>query len=146
MKALNFITTLTLLFLSVAVVRSADNVQKPMSDAEITRKLIGVWLVDVQSADGSSSLKGTITMDKTGGMIAVNKITGKNRNVEVQYSGTWQVKDGILLENVMVTSNPVLLPVPTVYREKIIRLNEDELVYEKLNGTLASRKRQKKNP
>ena len=58
----------------------------------------------------------------------------------MNYEGTWQIKDGFLIETV-TGSDSKAVPVGTITRDKVLRLNGDELVYKTERGQVVTRKR-----
>jgi len=73
--------------------------------------------------------------------MATFKITGNKGEVNGEYGGTWQVKNGVLITTVTESSAPKLLAVGHVGGDKIIRVDDQVWVYQKENGSTETRKR-----
>lgn len=125
-------------------VQSADEAApqpSPPSDAQIIQKIVGTWLVELSGK--GATLKGTETFLADGKIVSKYHITGIHGDVDVVSNSTWQVKDGVLTETLTETSNPKMETVGTTSHRKIIRVDDEELVYQKENGGIATRKRSK---
>ena len=141
MKALHLLTILSLHAVSLADVRSANEPQKTPSDAAIREKVVGTWIVDLQSHNGFS-IKGTATIVSENKFISTVTVTTGDRREEMGYEGRWDVKDGFLIETI-TKSDSRMAPVGMVTRDKVIRVNDQELVYLTEEGKTVTRKRKK---
>ena len=99
MRTIRLLSIFSLLAISLTEVKLVGNPQTPPSDAEIRQKVVGTWTVDMQSP-GGISVKGTVTIASDGSFVSNMTIVGHDSKQEVSYEGTWQVKDGALIETV----------------------------------------------
>lgn len=75
-----------------------DAAQAPrtnQSDAEISRKIVGTWIVDVDLL--AYSAKGTETFAPDGSYVAKATVIQNGRSRDEAFAGKWQVKDGFLI-------------------------------------------------
>jgi hypothetical protein len=134
-----YLTLICSLILSYGLVSPAQELQKPSStDAALSQKVGGVWLLDEDTLNGIAHVNGTINLATDGGYTidATVKITeGPAKGTESPRStrGKWQVKDGCLVMTEMKvrTANGTEqeLPVPEVSTVRIVRVDDNELVY-----------------
>ena len=127
MMTIRLLSIFSLLAFSLTETKSAGNPQTPPSDADIRQKVVGTWTVGMQSA-GGISIKGTVTIASDGGFVSSMTIVGHDSKQEVSYEGTWQVKGGALIETV-TKSDSKMTPVGVVTRDRIISVDEYQLVY-----------------
>jgi hypothetical protein len=129
----------SLVAISATNIQSAVEPQGPLSDTGIRQKIVGTWIVDSHSPTGSS-MKGTVTILSDGSLVAKLTIIRKNGEEDFGYEGTWQVKEGFLIETV-TSSHSRLTVTGHVTRDKIIRLDAHELVFQMETGRIVTRKR-----
>jgi hypothetical protein len=129
----------SLIAMSATNIQSAVESQGPLSDTGIRQKIVGTWIVDSHSPSGSS-MKGTVIILSDGSLVAKVTIIRKNSEEDFEYEGTWQVKDGFLIETV-TRSHSRLAVKGHVTRDKIIRLDTHELAYQTETGRIVTRKR-----
>jgi hypothetical protein len=92
----------------------------PPSDADIRRMLIGTW-------GGDTMHKHSRTIYATNGIsFSTNWVTDPNSvlNAVPYAESSWQVKDGTLISTVTKTTDPQLCPLGSVWRTKVILMNE----------------------
>ncbi len=92
---------------------SAKEAQTTQSDAEISRKVVGTWIVDVQLP--TYSAKGTETFAADGSYVAKATVVQYGKQREEKFEGKWQVKDGFLMATGFM-------------HDKIIHVDDNELV------------------
>jgi hypothetical protein len=119
---------------------SRDPVDAP-SDAEIRRNIVATWIVDDQLPRGGS-VKGTVTINSDGKFVSEATFVLEQRSDHVSFEGKWQVKHGALIETV-TESDSEIVQVGDVTSDKIIRVDENELVYQTESGESVVRKRSK---
>src|SRR5262245_21398785 len=99
MKVINRFTVLMLLLINLSVVKAIDKLQTPPSDTEIRQKIVGTWIVDTHSPNGST-IKGTIIFYKDGNIVGEATVVSGDNSKKVKYEGTWQVEGGMLIQTV----------------------------------------------
>lgn len=141
MKRLDFMVLMIVVVLCPFIAQSAEPPPKAPSDQEIRAKVVGTWIVDSQLPNGIS-IKGHVTLasDNTFVSKATLRVGGKEK--ELEYEGKWEAKDGMLMETVTQSTSDGPA-VGTVTRDRIIRITEEELVYETERGKTVTRKRKR---
>jgi hypothetical protein len=100
--------------------------------ASIHNKLAGTWLCETNFPDGSKS-EGTIIVDSNGVYFSHSASWGiSNRFSELTIEGTWQSKDGFLIDT-MTKSSQTSAKTPIVSRMRIIRFNDQELILQPMD-------------
>jgi hypothetical protein len=102
---------------------------------------VGTWIVDEQLPH-NGSMKGSVIIDPDGKFTSDATIVLDQKKDHVSFEGTWQVKNGALVETVL-KSNSELVQVGHVTSDKIINVDENELVYQTESGESVTRKRSK---
>jgi hypothetical protein len=141
MKQAYLYTMLGVLAFSNRGVYAGNEAQNVPSDAELREKVAGTWIVDSQSPKGIS-IKGTVTILADKRFISRATVTIGDQKQEIGYEGRWEVKDGFLIETI-TKSNTKMAPVGDTTRDKIIRVNNEELVYQTEQGQTITRKRKR---
>jgi hypothetical protein len=118
------------------------NSKKPLTDAGIAEKIVGTWKVDGASPSGVSA-SGTVSILGDGSLTCNTKFLRGERELNIEYTGTWRVEKGFLVETIKTTSNSNLLAVGFVTRDKILHLDNQKLVFETENGNTVTRNRSK---
>jgi hypothetical protein len=108
----------------------AEDHQANQSDAEISQKIIGTWIVDIEESP-DYTVKGSNTFSSDGSYVVKARITQYGKWRDEQFDGTWQIKDGLLIGTNF-----------THDREKILRVDDEELV-SLVDGNLLTSKRLK---
>jgi len=139
MKKLHIITLLSLLAVNIPSVLATTEPQKEPSDAEIRQKVVGTWIVDIHSTNGVS-IEGTVTIVPDSKFISKATATVGDKKQELDYEGIWQPKDGYLIETI-TKSDSKLITVGKVTHDKIIRVDDQELVFQTESGKMVTRKR-----
>ncbi len=125
----------SLLITGLASVLAAEPKNMP-SDFEIRQQVVGTWTVDMPP------IKGTVTIASDGRFISQGTINLANNTLNIRYEGSWRIEDGILIEEI-TKSDSELLPVGHITRDKIIHINDNELVYLTKSGKTITRERSK---
>ena len=81
---------------------------KPLSDAEISDRIVGIWKVNETALTGVSS-SGTVSIFKNGSVACDVKYVRGERNLVMNYTASWQVEKGILVQIIKTTGNSNLL-------------------------------------
>ena len=88
----------------------------------ITKNLPGTWVVDFGNGVHSTSVVGA-----DGNYVC--QITGLATGEVIKLEGTFQAKDGFLIDT-LINSSQITLNKPSLSRGRIIRANEHEMVVE----------------
>jgi hypothetical protein len=84
----------------------ADEPAKKLSDAEITKLVVGKWYEE-RKGEGME-LKGTTTYRKDGTFSGEATLKLRDESHKVSVTGTWKVADGSLIETVEACDPPIL--------------------------------------
>jgi len=126
---------------SLAQTSLAEKADPAISDTDIRRRIIGTWIADASSHNGTSMV-GAVTFDANGTLAAKIVIIRGDRKEDIRYEGTWQVERGKMIETV-TRSNAKWTPVGKITRDTIIRVDDDELVFKTEGGKTVTRRRRK---
>lgn len=105
-----------------------DVTNKPSSDADIRQRLPGTWLFD----SPGHYFRSTLTIASNGGYVCQLTVSNRQSIRTNELEGTYQVKDGILIDTI-TKSSITNEPVPLVFSNQIIRVNNSEFVYRRLD-------------
>jgi hypothetical protein len=139
---------ITLIFIAFALslllssCRRDGGHEKRLTDAEISNRIVGIWKVNETAPSGLSS-SGTISIFKDGNVACEVKYLRGDRNLIMNYTASWQVENGILIETIKSTSNSNLLAVGFVTRDKVLSLDDRKFVFETETGNKILRERNK---
>ena len=104
-------------------------------DIEITKLLVGNW--DFRSV--SSTVKeGTFTFRADGTFSSHGLFHVGPREFRIDAEGTWQVKNGLLVEKLTKCSDPTTIPVGQITRDKVLSITTKKFRFEMEGGTEAS--------
>jgi hypothetical protein len=117
--------------LLIVGILSWQHFKYPSSDERIRHQLPGTWI------NGPQDSKDSVNIDSDGNFV-IKETFGTN---EVASEGTWQVKDGFLIATTTKSSSKDER-VGIVTKDKIIRVNDQELVFSS-QGTTITWKRKK---
>jgi hypothetical protein len=131
MKSTRLATIFSLLLIGLTNIVSAQETQKPLTDAEMTQKLVGTWKANSKSPSGILSANGTYTIFSDGRFETTGTIVNNagTKVTSLTFKGEWQVQAGVYIETVRKTSNSALMPVGRVSRHKIIQVDEKQWIY-----------------
>jgi hypothetical protein len=138
----NCLLLLGLLTVVFAPSLQAASTNTPPGDVEFTHKLVGKWKVALTDPRGLS-INGTDEKKADG--IFTSTVTFAfpdpklNRTISVE--GKWEIKNGVLIETITKSSDPQFPPVGMVSRDKIIKLDDKEFLYETERGKQESQTR-----
>jgi hypothetical protein len=132
----------TLLFtaFAVSVLLTGCGRGKPLSDAEISDRIVGIWKVNETAPSGVSS-SGTVSIFKDGSVACDVKYSRGTRDLVMDYTASWRVENGFLIEVIKTTSDSNLLAVGFVTRDKVLRLDDQKIVFEMETGNKIIRER-----
>jgi hypothetical protein len=97
------------------------------SDGAIQQKITGPWWHSQPSFSSPFGAMSRLTIASNGDYVC--HITFYNGRIHTNsLEGRWQVKDGLLIDTITKV-NPPRQPVPSVSTNRIVRVNDRELVY-----------------
>jgi hypothetical protein len=143
MKKQIWVALFAVLSLGLASVRAAEKGEERPSDAEIRRKLVGNWHIEVVKTNISGSSSDTFESNGTFKSAAEFSAGQPAAHISISVEGTWEVKDGVLKETVTKSSNAQFPPVGLVTKDKVLRMDDKEFVYEDERGEIHTNKRVK---
>jgi hypothetical protein len=133
---------LALLAFSTAVVSSSASARedkKKQTDEEITKLLVGTWIVD--ETEGTAKIKGKIVYKKDGTEEADVTIEAGGKTIKLTVSATWKVKDGLLIEKVTKRNNQDIIKEDTESKDTVISIDKKEYKFKDEQGKERSYKR-----
>ena len=124
-----------IIFLSIVTHTSASE-----SDEALFNKILGVWLLEVDSSDVKT--EGIKEYRSNGTIITSGKNYIEGEFVEdFLVKSKWQVLDGYTHMEILESSHTHVLPIGHKFSEKIISVDDKQFIYEKKNGTQYTLKR-----
>jgi hypothetical protein len=139
MKMKHLVIIFSLIAVGLPIAWSATEPQSHPTDDEIRQRIIGTWLVDTRLANGNSVI-GTEAILSSGVITSKATLTLGDSKEELEFTGTWQVKDGYLIETVK-KSNTDRIPIGKITRDKVITLDDTTYVFETESGKTVTRQR-----
>ena len=130
---------LNLLLIGCGRVSSQD---RPLTDTVISNKIVGVWKVN-ETAPSGISATGTVSIFKDGSVTCDVKYVRGTQDLVMNYTASWQVENGVLIEAIKTSSNSNLLAVGFVTRDKVLSLDDQKFVFETEAGHKIVRERSK---
>lgn len=129
------------LAVSLSIVQCAKKVDHVMTDTEIHQKMVGIWIIDsTWPGPVPAKVDGTMNLAVDGKFFGVAIFAIANDKRPVVCEGNWQVKEGVLIETVTKSSSKIIR-VGAISRDKIIRVNKHELIFQTEQGGVVTRKR-----
>jgi hypothetical protein len=116
--------------------------EKPLSDSDISERIVGTWKVNETSPNGVSS-SGTVSILRDGSVTCAAKYVRGERDLIMNYTASWQVENGFLIETIKTTGNSNLLAIGFVTRDKVLSLDDQKFVFQTESGGKIIRKRNK---
>jgi len=110
------------------------------NDTAITQKIVGTWKVDETTPNGIKAL-GFVSIKKDGTFTSKGSLTQGDNRIDLDFAGRWQVDGGILTETVTASSHTNLPPIGYVSHDKILKVDDQHLVYQTDKGKVVDRKR-----
>ena len=129
MKKTTQLITLLLLIISSTLYAKTDT-----PDSIYQSAIIGSWKQVVK--DGPVTINATMiyhvngTLDST----ATVEVPGKKMNISI--SGTWEIKDGVMITTVKKTSANAPIPAGHVSKDQIIELNDKTFKFKNGQGNI----------
>ena len=123
-KTLALLGVISLLFLNISCDRDGDR----------AKELLGSWTSREVDSDGIIIEGKTMYMD--GGKVSfMGAMKSGTQEIPVIMSGTWEVKNGHIHTAVMTSNIPQLIPSGFTIVEKIVSINDKELVTQDPEGS-----------
>jgi hypothetical protein len=128
--------------LLVGAANGRDDTPKKLTDEQISKLLVGKWLVDLEEGNGVK-IKGSTTYKKDGAVDAEATIQLGDKTIKMNVSGTWKVKDGTIISTVTKTSNPDIIKEGLITKDKVVSIDDKSLKYTSEDGKEREEKRAK---
>ena len=100
------------------------------SDSELSQMLPGTWILEQDWPSNHSHSRSVVTVASNGAYMAqIKQVTPYATNA-IDLEGTWQVRDGCLIDIITKDSDPGFRqgrPLPYTSSQQIMRANEQEL-------------------
>ncbi|HEY2329816.1 MAG TPA: hypothetical protein VGI63_08395 [Verrucomicrobiae bacterium] len=122
MKSKYLVIIFSLIAIGLPFAWSATEPESHLTDDVIRQRIVGIWLVDMHLSNGNS-IVGTEVILLSGIITSKATLTIGENKEELEFTGTWQVKDGYLIETVK-KSNTERIPVGEITRDKVITLDD----------------------
>lgn len=136
----------TLLALGICLLAGAgggrDDNPKKLTDEQISKLLVGKWLVDLDEGKGVK-IKGSTTYKKDGTVDAEATIELGDKSIKMVLAGTWKVKDGVIISTVTKTNNPEIVKEGLTTKDKVVSIDDKSLKYTSEDGKERTDKRAK---
>lgn len=117
-----------------AILSMAFNLHaEPPNDTTASQLLVGTWSVP-EELTTDVVLAGGYTLNADGSFISYGLILLDGERVRIDVEGTWKVKNGILVEEITKSSNPIFPPIGTITRDTILSVTDKEFRYQTENG------------
>lgn len=111
-------------------------------DTSLAKKILGSW-TSTQAGDEGSVIEGK-TMYMEGGKVSFMGTAKKGaQEIPLAMSGTWEVKDGNIQTTIQTSNHPDLIPNGFTIVEKIVSVDDRELVLKDPDGDTTVYKRVK---
>ena len=123
--------------------KAVEDPPKKQTDEEITKLLVGKWIVDEGDGQKEPKIKGVVQYKKDGTVEAEATVEINNNTIKVAISGTWKVADGVVTETVTKSNVPDLIKEGLVSKDKVISVDDKEYKYKDDSGKEKSHKRKK---
>jgi hypothetical protein len=141
MKSRHLLIIFSLITFGLPFAWSSTEPQSHPTDDEIRQRIVGIWLVDTRLSNGNSVV-GTEAILSSGVITSKATLTLGDSKEALEFTGTWQVKDGYLIETVK-KSNTDRIPIGKITRDKVITLDDKTYVFETESGKTVTRQRSK---
>lgn len=109
------------------------------NDETLRSKLMGTWKLDRTMPNGVIA-KGTTLLSTNMTFVTKGVISVPDKKpVQIEYEGTWVVKDGVLIET--ITKHEDSTKIGKITRDAVIRVDDKEFVYKTEKGDEIKRER-----
>lgn len=116
--------TSALLLAAVIHGEAVGDAGKKLTDAEISKRLVGRWKDERKVND--LELKGLDEFKKDGTFKSQGTFTKGDRSLKVTVTGTWKIKDGVLVE-VIETCDPPALKKGQESKDQVLSISDKEV-------------------
>ena len=116
-----------LLIVALGATTQPSTTTAPSEDAELARRLVGVWVSDPAEPRPLDSIV-TLNADGTGTEVAYER--GKPPNSGVTVTTRWSIKDRILSVRSITSSDPQRIPPGIQLMDRIISISDEKFVWE----------------
>jgi hypothetical protein len=127
----------------VGLVSAREDPPKKQTDEEIGKLLVGKWIIDEGDGQKEPKIKGSLTYKKDGTVDLEASLDIGKDSFKIALSGTWKVKEGVIVATVTKTNNPDLVKEGVVSKDKVISVTDKELKYTDEMGKEKLHKRMK---
>ncbi len=103
-----------------------DTPAASQQDRQQTELVIGKWLFEDASSDGN--MQGTVVYAADGSFDTKMVATYQHRRVALRIQGKWRLENGYLVTTFTAMTPPVM-PVGKVYRDKLVSIDDKQMVY-----------------
>jgi hypothetical protein len=128
---------MTAVIFCLAPVRADE--PKKLTDAEITKLLIGNWLLEEEGGK-NGKLKANTNRKKDGTFDGEGTLENGDRKDKLTISGTWKVSDGFIIDTVTKFNSEVIQP-GFVTKDKVLFIDGKTLKFKNERGDEKIRKR-----
>ena len=128
---------LFILFL-ISVVVPWTTFAQTLTDEQATRLLLGRWT----ATSKPGLIEAGFLFKSDGTFSSEANFVRADEHLKIKVIGKWQVKDGILIEELTYSSNPNMIPPGLVTRDTLISVNEHEYKFRTEKGAEAVRLRE----
>ena len=102
------------------------------TDAQTAKKLIGSWVLPPNFSPAIKKGGKEFRSDGTFTSFGIILITGQEVRVDVE--GKWKIENGVLMEEIVKSTNEKMFPIGAVTRDTVIQVNEKEYRYRTEKG------------
>jgi len=118
-------TTRPLLTFVVAALVALQLFAAPPPDAEVSRLLVGSWVVPREQYTATSK-DGGFTFISDGTFSSYGVFHVRDQDIRIEVEGKWSIKDGVLIEELTKSSQPQMAPVGTLTRDTLLAVTDKE--------------------
>jgi hypothetical protein len=114
--------------LMCGLVNAREDQPKKPSDEEITKLLVGKWIIDEGDGKTEPKAKGTVNYKKDG-TVELEATVDIGKELKISLSGTWKVSEGVIIATVKKTNVPDIIKEGLVSKDKVISIDDKVLKY-----------------
>lgn len=124
-------------------VSAREDPPKKQTDEEITKLLIGKWVIDEGDGKKEPKVKGVVHYKKDGTVEAEGTVEFGDNSLKISITGTWKVSEGVVTETVTKTNVPDVIKEGLVSKDKVISIDDKTYKYKDDAGKEKTHKRMK---
>lgn len=110
---------------------STSETTPPMSDEELTSRLVGTWRTNPGDNSGYVS---TATYNADGTGIEVVHFANEEGTPDVELATEWSIEQSILHLNSLSSSDPRRIPAGLALKDRILSITDEKFEYEGFQG------------